>query len=45
MIQTAELILALDTEHELCGYVLTRIIHDPLRLVDFLPPFCAEQNC
>ena len=23
---------------------LTRIIHDPLRLVDFLPPFSAEIN-
>ncbi|MCA3418063.1 MAG: hypothetical protein INF88_04110 [Roseomonas sp.] len=24
---------------------LTRIIHDPLRLVDCLPPFSAEANC
>ena len=25
--------------------VLARIIHDPLRLVDCLPPFSAEANC
>ena len=24
---------------------LARIIHDPLRLVDCLPPFSAEANC
>ncbi len=24
---------------------LARIIHDPLRLVDFSPPFSAEANC
>ena len=32
-------------ESEFAKAVLARIIHDPLRLVDFSPPFSAEANC
>jgi hypothetical protein len=31
--------------HRFCRIHLTRIIHDPLRLVDCLPAFSAEANC
>ena len=40
----ASAILTIPYERMQIRHFLTRIIHDPLRLVDFPPPFSAEAN-